>query len=83
MNIKLILFSGLITAMLGSVFGLAAAHLGQPDFNRLKYESQVYKDLHHKYYGLIGAGLGFTVGFSQECVRQLKAQRDKESEEQF
>jgi hypothetical protein len=80
MNSKLILFSGIITALLGSVFGLAAAHLGQPDFDRLKYESQVYEDLHNRYYALIGAGLGFSVGVSQECVRQLKAQRDKELE---
>jgi hypothetical protein len=80
MNIKLILFSGLITTLLGSVLGVAVAHIGQPDFNQLKYESQVYQDLHRKYYVLIGAGLGFTVGASQECVRQLKAQRDKEIE---
>lgn len=79
MNIKLIFFSGIVTAALGSVLGLAVAHIGQQDFNDLKYESEIYQDL-NDYYALIGAGLGLAVGISQECVRELKAQRDKELE---
>ncbi|AFY78860.1 hypothetical protein NIES593_16475 [Hydrococcus rivularis NIES-593] len=81
MNIKLVIFSGIITALLGSVLGLAAAHIGQKDFNQPRYESQFYSDLHYKYYGIIGAGLGFAIGVSQECVRELKAKRDKELEQ--
>jgi hypothetical protein len=77
MNIKLILFSGIITAFLGSILGLASVHLGQRDFNRPQYESQFYANL-YKYYGIIGAGVGFAVGVGQECVRELKVQRDKE-----
>lgn len=78
MNIKLIIFSGIMTALIGAVIGLAAAKIGSRDFNQLKYESQFYQDLHEKYYALIGAGLGFAVGAGQECVRELKAQRDDE-----
>lgn len=79
MNIKLIIFSGVITAILGSVLGLAVAHVGQNDFNDLKYESQLYQDL-NDYYPIVGAGLGLVVGISQECIRELKAQRDKDLE---
>jgi hypothetical protein len=82
MNIKLIIFSGIVTALIGSVVGLAVAHIGQKEFNQFKYESQVYEDLYQKYYGFIGAGLGFVIGVSQECVRELKEQRDKELEKE-
>jgi hypothetical protein len=73
------MLSGIITAALGSVLGIAVAHVGQQDFNDLKYESKIYQDL-NDYYALIGAGLGLIVGSSQECIRELKAQRDKELE---
>jgi hypothetical protein len=78
MNVKLILFSGIITALLGSIFGLTVAHIGQKDFHKPKYESQFYSNLYYKYYGLIGTGLDFAIGVGQECVRELKTQRDKE-----
>jgi hypothetical protein len=74
MNIRLIIFSGVITALIGAVLGLAAARIGQRDFNQLKYQGQYYQDLHNKY-ALIGASLGLAIGIGQECVRELKAQR--------
>lgn len=74
MNIRMILFSGIITAAIGAVIGLAAATIGQRDFNQLKYEGQYYQNLHNKY-ALIGAGLGLAIGIGQECVRELKTQR--------
>ncbi|KAF3886018.1 MULTISPECIES: hypothetical protein [Nostocales] len=77
MNIKLIIFSGLITAGIGSVIGLAAAQIGQSNFNELKFEGQYYKDLHNRY-ALIGASVGLVVGMAQECVREMKSQREEE-----
>jgi hypothetical protein len=77
MNFKLIVFSGIVTALIGSVVGLAATKLGQDDFHNLKYESPFYQNLQDKYV-LVGAGLGFAIGIGQECVRELKNQRDKE-----
>jgi hypothetical protein len=77
MNLRMILFSGVVTAFIGSMIGLAAARIGQHDFNQLRFESEAYQDLHGKY-ALIGAGLGLAVGIGQEYVRELKAQRKEE-----
>lgn len=77
MNIRLIFFSGIVTALIGSVIGFGAAQLGQRDFNHLRYESQSYQNLYRNY-AWIGAGLGFVTGVGQACVRELKAQRDRE-----
>lgn len=59
------------------MIGFGAAQLGQRDFNHLKYEDKSYHNLYRNY-ALIGAGLGFAVGVGQACVRELKAQRDRE-----
>ncbi|MEH2316474.1 hypothetical protein [Nostoc sp.] len=77
MNIRLIFFSGFITALIGSVIGLGAAQLGQRDFNHLRYEGKSYQNLYRNY-ALMGAGLGFVAGVGQACVRELKVQRDRE-----
>jgi hypothetical protein len=76
-NLRMIVFSGVVTALIGSMIGLAAARIGQRDFNQLRFESQAYQDLHGKY-ALIGAGLGLAAGIGQECVRELKEQRKEE-----
>ncbi|GAA6621441.1 hypothetical protein [Scytonema sp. NUACC26] len=77
MNIKLVIFSGVVTACIGSVIGLAAAQIGQRNFNELKFEGQYYQDLHNRY-AIIGASVGLVVGVAQECVRELKSQREDE-----
>ncbi len=76
MNIKMIMFSGILTALAGSVIGLAGARIGQNDFNQLRFESQYYQNLHNKYI-LIGTGIGFAVGVAQECVRELQMQQEE------
>lgn len=77
MNLRMILFSGVVTALIGAMIGLAAARIGQRDFNQLRFESKAYQDLHRKY-ALIGAALGLAAGIGQECVRELKKQRKEE-----
>ncbi len=76
MNIRLIIFSGVMTGLIGAVIGLAAAQIGQRGFNQPKFEGQYYQDLHNRY-TLIGASLGLVVGVAQECVRELKADREE------
>lgn len=75
------MFSSIMTAMAGAVIGLAALQMGNKDFNQPKYQSHTYKDL-QGHYVYIGAALGLALGAGQECVRQLKSQRDSELEEQ-
>lgn len=77
MNCRIVLFSAIMTAMAGAVISVAACQMGNKDFNQPKYQSQAYRDL-QKSYLPIGAALGFTLGAGQECIRQLKAQRDQE-----
>lgn len=54
------------------MIGIAAAEIGATD-----YESELYKNLHRKY-AIVGAVAGLVIGASQEAIRQLKEQRDRE-----
>jgi hypothetical protein len=76
MNLKMVMFSGVLTALIGSVIGLASAEIGQKDFNQLKFEGRYYQDLHNKYV-LFGASIGFAVGIAQECVRELHIKQEE------
>ncbi|WP_317110347.1 hypothetical protein [Chroococcidiopsis sp. SAG 2025] len=79
MNFRAIIFSGVVTAAIGAVVGLAATRIGQRDFNQLRFEGKHYEGMQNRYV-LIGASVGLAVGLGQECVRQLKAERDRETE---
>ena len=79
MNVRAIVFSGIVTAAIGAVIGLAAARIGQRDFNQLRFEGKHYEGIQNRYV-LVGASVGLAVGLGQECVRQLKAERDREIE---
>ncbi|WP_448574128.1 hypothetical protein [Trichothermofontia sp.] len=72
MNRKLILFSALLTALVGAVIGLATARM-----HHGRFASSLYQDLGRKY-AIVGATAGLLVGAGQEAVRQLKYQRDAE-----
>lgn len=77
MKARRIIFSGFITALAGAMIGLAATKIGQRNFDQLAFEGQYYEGLQRNY-TLIGAGIGFLVGVGQECVRDLKADRNEE-----
>lgn len=74
MNVKLIAFSGIVTALLGAGIGFAVAQLFP-----CPYTSQIYKDLEQKY-AIIGAVAGLLIGSSQEMIRELKQERDAEED---
>ncbi|MFB2892938.1 hypothetical protein ACE1CI_08335 [Aerosakkonemataceae cyanobacterium BLCC-F50] len=74
MNLKMIVFSSLITALIGATIGLAAGGLFRP-----KFSSQIYRDIHRNY-ALVGGVGGLIIGGCQESIRQLKKQRDEEEE---
>ena len=82
MNIKLIVFSGLVTASLGIVLGLATAEMSRGELKPIKLtNSQLKQDSTYKHYGLIGAAIGFVVGISQECIRELKYTKEQEKQD--
>jgi hypothetical protein len=77
MNGKRILFSAIITAVIGFVIGLGLAKFGQPDEVRLRYETESSRRL-FRTYGWLGGGIGFFFGAGQEYLRQAKIQRDRD-----
>ncbi|NJL44883.1 MAG: hypothetical protein HC922_02280 [Leptolyngbyaceae cyanobacterium SM2_3_12] len=72
MNSKVVIFSGLVTALVGVIIGLGAAEISQNE-----YVSRHYDNLPLKF-ALVGAGVGAIAGAGQEAVREIKAQQDKE-----
>ncbi len=77
MNKKRIIFSALITGVIGFAIGLGSAKYGQPSEDKLKYDTATYRQI-FRTYGYLGAGIGFLVGAGQEYLRQAKIERDRE-----
>ncbi len=65
MNIRTVIFNGLMTALVGAMIGLAIVHISQ-------------RDLRRRPILITGAVLGFTLGSFQEAIRQQKRLRDQE-----
>lgn len=72
MNLRLIVFSGVVTAVIGSGLGLVLANMFPTP-----YTSSFYQNLDRKY-AAAGAVAGLLFGSSQEALRQLKKQREQE-----
>lgn len=72
MNNKRIIFSGIVTAVVGVGLGLVMVQLFPTP-----YKGEIYQNLDRKY-GLIGGVVGLVFGASQEAVRQLKRQCERE-----
>jgi hypothetical protein len=77
MKYRLILYSGIVSAIIGAIIGIGAVEISKDSLGQPRYKSQAYQELYKKYI-FIGAGFGFTVGMGIESLRQLKEQRDKE-----
>ena len=67
MNIRLILFTGIMTALAGMMIGWAVAHISQ-------------RELRTKAIIVTGGVLGFTIGSFQEAIREQKSARDRQDE---
>jgi gas vesicle protein len=65
MNIRKVIFAGIITALIGSMFGLAITKIsGREERKKILLVS--------------GATLGFVIGTFQESIQQQKKLRDDE-----
>ena len=83
MNTRLILFSGIIMAMLGSVFGLAISKLHQDRYqccNLISTTNDVgySRSKAPSQYAMAGTAMGFAVGSVLETVRQMKPEENEE-----
>ncbi len=76
MNYRLIAFSGIMTALLGGLFGWAMSYVIRPDLDRLRYESEFYQTLNRRL-PLIGAGFGLAAGSGFAVISQAQKKRDK------
>ncbi|MEL4897621.1 hypothetical protein [Crocosphaera sp. Alani8] len=63
MNIRKVMFAGIVTALIGAMFGLAVTKIAQREQRR-------------KILVVSGATLGFVIGIFQESVQQQKKIRD-------
>ncbi|WP_330202547.1 hypothetical protein [Cyanobacterium sp. Dongsha4] len=68
MNLKMMLFSGIMTALIGLMLGLAVSEISQ----RVQRRNIV----------IVGGGvLGFVLGFTYQGIKQEKDERQKEYED--
>ncbi|MBR8838452.1 MAG: hypothetical protein DSM106950_31755 [Stigonema ocellatum SAG 48.90 = DSM 106950] len=74
MNTRQIIFSSLVTAVIGTGLGFVMASLAPT-----QYKGVFYQDLDRKYAIICTVG-GLVLGASQEAIRQLKQQSDQEEE---
>lgn len=72
MNSKRIIFSGIVTALLGAGIGWVIGRAFPSP-----YTAEIYRSLERKYL-VVGSTLGFIFGCSQESLRQLKQQSDRQ-----
>lgn len=70
MNMRSVLFCGLVTCIVGSVLGLAVAEINRGDRNPKS----------HLHYSIGGAAIGLIMGSAQEAIRQ-KAQEAIDEED--
>ena len=63
MNVRKIIFAGIVTALIGAMFGLAVTKIAQREQRR-------------KIMLVTGATLGFAIGAFQESIQQQKKIRD-------
>lgn len=62
MNLKVVLFSGIVTALIGAMVGVALAHISQ-------------RELRKQAILVGGASLGFVLGATSSIIMQQKQER--------
>lgn len=73
MNIRIIIFSGIMTGLLGGVFGVAIAEITKRPYQcclSSRMDAGFSRPRRPRTYATIGALAGFTVGIMQASLRQ-------------
>ena len=78
MNYKRIIFSAIITSLIGAFFGLLTGELAKNRAGNYNFQSKVYQTIYKRDVIIVGALIGCVAGIAQECVRELKNERDAE-----
>ena len=78
MNFRLVLFSGLVTALVGAGIGYGISRI-ERNPSQVNYKNpQSYQIIYGRYFAGAGAALGFCVGAGLQMVKELKEARDRE-----
>ncbi|EDX83780.1 hypothetical protein S7335_1477 [Synechococcus sp. PCC 7335] len=77
MNQRKIWFAGIVTSAIGVFIGLVLSRIVETP-----YTSANYQRLGRIYMLVCGTG-GFVVGTTQEALRQMQAQRDREEDQDY
>lgn len=80
MNYKRVIFSAIITSLIGAFFGLVAVELTKNRVGNFRFQSKAYQTLYKRDLIIVGAVLGALAGVGQEYIRELKHKRDAELE---
>lgn len=80
MNIKLVLASGVVSALIGAMIGLGIGNIAlRQNTSQIRSQySESYQSLYGRNFIWIGAVAGLAIGMGQESLRQLKQQQDNE-----
>ncbi|CAO5057063.1 MULTISPECIES: hypothetical protein [Microcystis] len=78
MNFRLVLFSGLVTALVGAGIGYGISRI-ERNPSQVNYKNPYnYQIIYGRYFAGAGAALGFCVGAGLQMVKELKEARDRE-----
>jgi hypothetical protein len=78
MNLRLVLFSACVTALVGAGIGFGISRI-ERNPSQIRYQNRyVYQSMYQRYFTGAGAGAGFVIGAGLQIVKQLKDQRDRE-----
>ena len=78
MNFRLVLFSGLVTALVGAGTGYGISRIERNPSQVNHRNPHHYQIIYGRYLTGAGAALGFCVGAGLQMVKELKEERDRE-----
>jgi hypothetical protein len=78
MNLRLVLFSACMTALVGAGIGFGVSKIERNPSQIIYKNRHHYQAIYAKYFTLSGAIAGFLVGAGLQGVKELKDARDRE-----